>query len=62
VDIAPNSALVFELELVKIQDAAPQQGMGMGGMMPPGAGGGAPPEEQEMPAEEAPTEAPPKGK
>ncbi len=59
VDIAPNSALVFELELVKIQDAAPPQGM-MGGMMPPGAGGA--PEEQEMPAEEAPKEEAPKGK
>ena len=39
-DIAPNSALVFELELVKIQDApaAPEGGMQMP-MMPPGGAG-----------------------
>jgi FKBP-type peptidyl-prolyl cis-trans isomerase len=36
-DIAPNSALIFELELVKIQDAPPQQG-GMPFPMP-GQGG-----------------------
>ncbi len=40
-DIAPNSVLIFELELVKIQDApAPTEG-GMP-MMPPGGPGGAP--------------------
>lgn len=43
-DIAPNSALVFELELVKIQDApaAPEGGMQMPMMPPGGAGEGGP--------------------
>ncbi len=42
-DIAPNSALIFELELVKIQDAPPAQG-GMPFPMPGQPGEGAPPE------------------
>lgn len=41
IDIAPNSVLVFELELVKIQDAPAAPG-GMPFPMPQGAGGGAP--------------------
>jgi len=36
-DLAPNSVLIFELELVKIQDAPPQQQMPF--QMPGGAGG-----------------------
>jgi FKBP-type peptidyl-prolyl cis-trans isomerase len=39
-DLAPNSVLIFELELVKIQDAPPQQQMPF--QMPGGAPGGAP--------------------
>ena len=45
-DIAPNSVLIFELELVKIQDApaAPEGGMPGMPMMPPGGPEGAPEE------------------
>jgi len=39
-EIAPNSTLIFELELVKIEDAPPQQGMPF--QMPPGGPEGAP--------------------
>ncbi|MEO0018705.1 MAG: hypothetical protein RLZZ522_1988 [Verrucomicrobiota bacterium] len=41
-EIAPNSVLIFELELVKIQEAAPQPGGGfqMPPGMPPGGPGG----------------------
>ncbi|MCX6876426.1 MAG: FKBP-type peptidyl-prolyl cis-trans isomerase [Verrucomicrobia bacterium] len=39
-ELAPNSVLIFELELVKIQDAPPQQQMPF--QMPGGAPGGAP--------------------
>lgn len=47
IDIGPNSVLVFELELVKIQDAPAAPGgmpfpMPQGGGAPAGAGGGAP--------------------
>ena len=38
-DIAPNSVLIFELELVKIQDAPPAPEGGMPFPMPGGAGG-----------------------
>ncbi len=46
-DLAPNSVLIFELELVKIQEAAPQQQMPF--PMPGGAPGGAPGEPQGEP-------------
>ena len=39
-DIAPNSALIFELELVKIQDAPPAPDGGMPFPMPQGGPGG----------------------
>lgn len=39
-DIAPNSALIFELELVKIQDAPPAPEGGMPFPMPEGGPGG----------------------
>jgi FKBP-type peptidyl-prolyl cis-trans isomerase len=54
-DIAPNSALIFELELVKIQDAPAAPEGGMPFQMPPGQPGG--------PPEGAPSEpgAPPAG-
>lgn len=45
-DIAPNSVLIFELELVKIQDA-PAAPEGMPFPMPQGAGQGAPEGEEE---------------
>ena len=39
-DIGPNSTLIFELELVKIEDAPPKQGQGMPFPMPQGQPGG----------------------
>jgi hypothetical protein len=41
-DIAPNSVLIFELELVKIQDAPAAPEGGMPFPMPPGGPGGPP--------------------
>jgi len=51
-DIAPNSALIFELELVKIEDAPAAPEGGMPFPMPGGAPEGAP----EAPPEGAPSE------